>query len=289
MAVPRWQQKLMSVLRIRNQIVREFMAEFIGTFILIAFGDGSVAQSVLSNSEKGGFLSINWAWGVGVTIGVYFASGISGGHLNPAVTLAFASIGRLSWKKVPFYMLAQLLGAFTAAACVFGVYSEAIDAFDGGNRSVIGPKATAGIFATYPAEYLSVWGGFGDQVFATALLMACILAITDKDNNKPPNGMEPFIVGLVVFAIGLAYGLNCGYAINPARDFGPRLLTACAGYGKEIWTPRGIHWWWVPIVGPFVGAIVGAITYLIVIEIHNTEDNEDKYTQELVVYTPDGP
>ncbi|XP_071951993.1 aquaporin-7-like isoform X2 [Antedon mediterranea] len=285
MGVPKWQENVMSILRIRSQPVREFLAEFMGTFILIIFGDGSVAQSVLSRTANGGFLSVNWAWGIGVTLGAHFASGISGGHLNPAVTLGFACIGRLPWKKVPVYMLGQFLGAFIAAACVFGIYSEAIDAFDGGTRSVIGPNATAGIFATYPAEYLSVWGGFGDQVFATALLMACILAITDKKNNKPPNGMEPFIIGLVVFVIGLAYGLNCGYAINPARDFSPRLFTACAGYGKEIWTPRGIQWWWVPIVGPFLGAVIGAITYLITIEIHNTDDSEEKKygQQELVV------
>eukprot|EP00057_Strongylocentrotus_purpuratus_P018791 XP_011673265.1 PREDICTED: aquaporin-3-like [Strongylocentrotus purpuratus] len=255
-----------------QQAAKEILAEAIATFILIVFGDASVAQSVLSNGANGGFLSINWGWGVGVILGVYFAAGVSGAHLNPAVTLAFACLGRFPWKKVPFYILAQMVGAFIAAACVFGVYSDAINDFDGGVRAVLGENGTAGIFATYPKDFLSIWSGLGDQILGTALLMSCILAITDKRNNSPPNGMEPLLIGLVVFNIGICFGYNCGYAINPARDLGPRLFTACAGYGQDVWTPNGMHWWWVPIVGPILGAILGGYLYLFAIELHHDTD-----------------
>ncbi|XP_072167305.1 aquaporin-3-like [Diadema setosum] len=270
--MPTAKEKMFETLRIRNKLAREILAEFIGTFILIAFGDASVAQSVLSNGTKGGFLSINWGWGVGVALGAYFASGVSGAHMNPAVTLAFACLGRFPWKKVALYILAQMVGAFVAAAVVFGIYSDAINAFDGGTRAVLGPNGTAGIFATYPQPFLSIWSGFGDQIFGTALLMSAVLAITDKKNNAPPSGMEPLLIGLVVFNIGICYGFNCGYAINPARDLGPRIFTACAGYGKEVWVPDGMHWWWVPIIGPILGAILGAYMYVFVIELHHDPD-----------------
>ncbi|XP_077989095.1 aquaporin-3-like isoform X2 [Glandiceps talaboti] len=267
-------EKLTNAIGIKNQLVRECLAEFIGTFILLIYGDGSVAQNVLSRGEYGEFLSINWAWGIGVTMAVYFAYGVSGAHINPAVTLAMSTIGRFPWYKLPLYMLMQFLGAFLAAACVYGVYYDAIDAFDGGVRQVIGPNATAGIFATYPKDFLRIESGLGDQIFSTMLLVACIMAITDKRNTKPPSGMEPLLIGLIVFVIGLSFGFNCGYAINPARDFGPRLFTYCAGYGSEVWTPNGVHWWWVPIVGPFIGGICGALVYITFVEAHHPKIQE---------------
>ncbi|PIK54441.1 putative aquaporin-9-like [Apostichopus japonicus] len=256
--------------RIRNHLAREILAEFIGTWILLVFGDGVVAQTVLSRGANGSALSINWAWGMAVVMGIYFAGGISGAHINPAVTVTMATIGRFPWKKVPFYIIAQFLGAFMAAACVFGVYHDAIQNYDGGERQVYGPNATAGIFATYPQDFLSVGSGFADQVFGTALLLACILAISDSRNGPPPPGMGALMVGLVVFVIGMTFGFNCGYAINPARDFGPRVFTAMAGYGQEVWFTRdGKHWWWVPILGPIVGGICGALMYIVFVEMHH--------------------
>jgi MIP family channel proteins len=239
---------------------REAAAEFLGTLILIAFGVGVVAQTVLSRGANGSYLAINLGWGLAVTLGVYAAAGVSGAHLNPAVTLALAVTRGFAWRKVAAYVAAQLLGAFTGAAIVYATYREAFDAFDAGTRLVQGAQATAGIFATYPQPYLSTSGGFVDQVVGTALLMAAILAIGDQRNAAPPAWLAPIIVGGVVVAIGVSFGFNAGYAINPARDLGPRLFTAVGGWGSEVFT-AGRSWWWVPVAAPCVGAVVGAVVY----------------------------
>jgi MIP family channel proteins len=243
---------------------REAAAEFLGTFILIVFGVGVVAQTVLSNGANGSYLAINLGWGLAVMLGVYTAGGVSGAHLNPAVTLALAVRRGFPWSKVVLYIAAQTVGAFVASAVVYLTYQEAFAAFDGGVRQVLGAQGTAGVFATYPQPYLSIAGGFVDQVVGTALLMAAILAITDQRNNATPPWLTPIIVGGLVVAIGVSFGFNAGYAINPARDFGPRLFTALAGWGTEVFSAASA-WWWVPIVAPCVGAVVGAVTYDVLI------------------------
>jgi MIP family channel proteins len=242
-------------------LIRELMAEFLGTFVLIVFGVGVVAQVVLSKQAAGGFLSINVAWGLAVAMGCYVAAGVTGAHLNPAVTIALATHRGFPWRKVVPYSLAQVAGAFVASAVVFLTYREAFAAFDGGVRQVLGPQGTAGIFATYPQAFLSVFpGGFIDQVVGTALLVGCILAITDSRNSPAPAGLAPLIVGLLVVLIGATFGFNAGYAINPARDFGPRLFTAIAGWGSGVFVAAN-NWWWVPIAAPSLGGVAGAATY----------------------------
>jgi MIP family channel proteins len=244
-----------------RELTRELMAEFLGTFVLIVFGVGVVAQVVLSKQTAGGYLSINIAWGLAVAMGCYVAAGVTGAHLNPAVTIALATHRKFPWKKVIPYSAAQVAGAFVASAVVFVTYREAFTAFDGGVRQVMGPQGTAGIFATYPQPFLSVFpGGFIDQVVGTALLVGCILGITDSRNSPAPAGLAPVIVGLLVVLIGATFGFNAGYAINPARDFGPRLFTAVAGWGSGVFTAGG-NWWWVPIVAPPVGGVAGAAAY----------------------------
>lgn len=241
-------------------ILRAALAEFFGTFILIAFGAGVVAQTVLSGQTAGNSVSINICWGLGVTFGVYAAGGVSGAHLNPAVTLAFAVRRGFPWRYVGPYVLAQLAGAFFGALVVYVTYREALMAFDQGVRQILGPQGTAGIFATYPAPYLSTFGGFIDQVVGTALLVAGVFVLTDERNAPPPPGLVPLLVGLLVVAIGMAFGVNAGYAINPARDFGPRLFTAMAGWGTGVFTIA--HGWsWVPIVAPCIGGLLGGYFY----------------------------
>jgi MIP family channel proteins len=241
-------------------MLKEAAAEFLGTFILIVFGVGVVAQTVLSKNASGSYLGINLGWGLAVMLGVYTAGGVSGAHLNPAVSIALAVRRGFPWPKVPAYVAAQLAGAFVASAVVFLTYREAFTAFDGGMRQVQGALGTAGIFATYPQPFLSTLGGLVDQVVGTALLMACVLAITDQRNAGPPSWLAAPMIGLLVVAIGVAFGFNAGYAINPARDFGPRLFTAVAGWGGQVFS-AGNGWWWVPIAGPIVGAPAGAVLY----------------------------
>src|SRR5437667_7373710 len=244
-----------------RSLSRELMAEFLGTFILIVFGVASVAQVVLSRNTAGTYLSINIAWGLAVTMGCYVSAGVTGAHLNPVVTLALAAHRRFPWSKVLPYSTAQIAGAFVASAVVFVTYHEALGAFDGGVRQVLGAQGTAGIWATYPQPFLSVFpGGFVDQVVGTALLFGVILGITDERNATVPGGLVPVIVGLLVVLIGATFGFNSGYAINPARDFGPRLFTAVAGWGGDVFR-AGNGWWWVPIVAPCVGAILGGWAY----------------------------
>src|SRR5947208_1095775 len=240
---------------------REVLAEFFGTFILIVFGVGVVAQVVLSKSAAGSPLSINIACGLAVTMACYVCAGVTGAHLNPAVPLGLAVHRKFPWSKVLPYAVAQVAGAFAASAVVYLTYREALAVYDGGVRQVLGPQGTAGIWATYPQAFLSVFpGGFIDQVVGTALLFGVILGITDDRNAPAPKGLVPVVVGLLVVLIGATFGFNAGYAINPARDFGPRLFTAVAGWGSEVFR-AGNGWWWIPIVAPPIGGVLGGWVY----------------------------
>ncbi len=242
-------------------VFREMLAEFLGTFVLIVFGVGVVAQTVLSKGANGTTLSINIAWGLAVTMGCYVCAGVTGAHLNPAVTVALAIHRRFPWSKVGPYIVAQMVGAFVASAVVFVTYHEALGAFDGGVRQVLGAQGTAGIWATYPQPFLSTFpGGFIDQVVGTALLVGVIFGITDSRNSPAPPGLAPVVVGLLVVLIGASFGFNSGYAINPARDFAPRLFTAVAGWGTDVFR-AGNAWWWVPVVAPIVGGVLGGWAY----------------------------
>lgn len=251
-----------------SQLTREVLAEFLGTFVLIVFGVGVVAQVVLGGGEAGQYLSINIGWGLAVIMGVYVAGSVTGAHINPAVTVALAVLRGFPWRKVGPYIAAQTAGAFVAAAVVYLTYMEALAQFDGGMRQVTGPLATAGIFATYPKPYLSLLGGFIDQIVGTALLVGVIFAIADQRNLAPAPNVAPVLVGLLVLLIGMTFGLNAGYAINPARDVGPRLFTAVAGWGGDVFR-AGNGWWWVPIVAPILGGVLGGGVYDLFVGRHH--------------------
>ncbi|KAI4885686.1 hypothetical protein NFI96_017633 [Prochilodus magdalenae] len=151
---------------------------------------------------------------------------------------------------------------------------DAITHYSGGHLTVSGATATAGIFCTYPAEYLSVWGGVVDQVIGTAALLVCVLALGDGRNTPAPPGLEPVLVGGVVLVIGISMGSNSGYAINPARDIGPRVFSFIAGWGDEVFR-AGHGWWWVPLVATCVGGLVGSLVYELVIGVHHPEPNKE--------------
>lgn len=261
----------------------ECLAEFLGTFVLILFGDGAVAMAVagLPGSGRtispttifvgpGDWLLVGFGWAFAVAFAVYVAGGVSGAHVNPAVTIAFAVRRRFPWRKVGPYIVAQVLGAFAGAAVVYAVYESAINAFDEASRT---PRdsgeavATFSIFATFPAPYFhGSWvGPFIDQVVGTGLLLLLIVAVIDRRNMAPQANMGPLLTGLVVGAIGISFGANAGYAINPARDFGPRFLAWIAGWGDVALPgsiPGGFSWYfWIPIVGPIVGGLIGVLIY----------------------------
>lgn len=245
----------------RNSLIGEMCGEFAGTMILILFGVGVVASVVAGG--VGDHDSITWAWGIGVTLGVYTAARLSGAHLNPAVTIALATFAGFEWRKVAPYCLAQTLGAFVAAIIVRFTYSDLIGAVDGGHTI-----KTQGIFSTLPgngALPVSQTTAFFDQIVGTAILVFVIFALTTATNNPPLANLGPVVVGLLVVGIGMAWGANAGYAINPARDFGPRFASLITGYGDALKDQNGDLYFWLPIVAPIIGGLVGgaAFKYLI--------------------------
>ncbi|KAB5593834.1 membrane protein [Ceratobasidium theobromae] len=251
--------------KIRYQI-REPAAEFLGTMILLLCGTGVNCQVTLSSSTavssspKGNYLSISFGWAVGVALGVWVSGGISGGHINPAVTLSQAIFRGFSWKKVPTYILAQVLGACTGSGLVYANYHRAIDLYEGGQgvRTVPG---TASLFATFAMNYMSNAQCFFSELLGTALLIVVVLAITDKRNGHPPSGMVPLALFITILGEGACLGMQTAYGLNPARDLGPRLMCWMAGYGRELWNYRGQYWLYTPLIGPIVGAILGNAVY----------------------------
>ncbi|MFD1938209.1 MULTISPECIES: MIP/aquaporin family protein [Nonomuraea] len=242
-------------------LLGELAAEFAGTLILILFGVGVVAQ--VAAAGIGDHDSIAWAWGLGVTLGVYVAARVSGAHLNPAVTVALAVFKGFSWRKVLPYSLAQTAGAFVAALIVRFNYAEVLAKVDPGFTI-----KTQGVFSTLPGNGtlpIHTWGAFRDQIIGTAILLFLILAITDLRNSSPAANLAPFVVGLLVVAIGMAWGTNAGYAINPARDFGPRLASFLTGYETAFHDQYGALYFWVPIVAPVIGGLIGAGLYQVVV------------------------
>ena len=239
-----------------QRLSSELIAEFFGTMVLILFGNGVVAMDVLFN--KGGYTDITIAWGLAVTMGVYLAIRISGAHLNPAVTIALAAFRKFPWSRVVPYIVVQTAGAFVAAAIVYWNYRLQFHKIDPGLEH------TAGVFTTFPAFPAEPIAGLLDQTIGTALLLLLIFAITDERNTPPGANMAPLMIGLIVVTVGMAFGGMHGYAINPARDFGPRLFTVVAGF-KNNGLTDGAAVFWVPIVGPIMGGLIGAGAYDLVI------------------------
>ncbi|MEU3187595.1 MIP/aquaporin family protein [Streptomyces sp. NPDC006923] len=248
----------------KRGLLGELSAEFAGTMILILFGCGVVAQVVAAG--VGDHDSIAWAWGLGVTFGIYVAARVSGAHINPAVTLSLALFKGFSWHKVAPYVVAQTAGAFVAALLVRWNYTEVLAKADPGHTD-----KTQIVFSTLPGNGtlpVSQWGALRDQIIGTALLVLVIFAVTDLLNQPPGANLGALIVGLVVVAIGMAWGADAGYAINPARDFGPRLASFITGYGGAWRDQYGGFYFWVPIVGPLVGGPLGAALYRLLVGRH---------------------
>jgi glycerol uptake facilitator len=230
--------------------MQAYLGEFIGTMILIILGDGVVAGVLLRNSkaENSGWVVITLGWGMAVAVAVYCVVQFSGAHINPAVSIGFAVTGGLPWAQLPGYIIAQFLGAFVGAVLVWLAYlphwAETAD-----------PGLKLGVFCTAPAIY-NTPANLVTEIIGTFMLVFGVFGIIANDLAT---GLAPLLIGLLVLGIGLSLGGPTGYAINPARDLGPRIAHAVlpiAGKGSNDW-----GYSWIPVVGPIIGGILGAILY----------------------------
>ncbi|NWV14322.1 AQP10 protein, partial [Ptilonorhynchus violaceus] len=222
------------LLRVRNQLVRECLAELLSTFVLILITLSGSAQKVTSFETKGNLLTSYLAGALAVMVGIYTAGGVSGAHMNPAFSFAMCLVEQLPWWKFPIFVVVQTLASFMSAGAVYILYYDAIWHYSNGTLTVSGPRETASIFATYPADYVSIANGFLDQVIGTGVLIVGLMGIMDTRNKGVPKGLEPVVVALLVLSIESSMGSNCGCPLNPARDIGPRVFTCVAGWGLEV-------------------------------------------------------
>jgi glycerol uptake facilitator protein len=247
----------------QHTLMGECLAEFIGTGLLIFFGVGCVAALVLTGASFGQW-EISIIWGMGVAIAIYCTAGVSGAHINPAVTIALAAFHGFDKSKVLPYIFAQLSGAFCSAALVYGLYSNLFTDYEIANgflRNSEAALSTAGIFSTYPHPSLTFIGAFAVEFVITAVLMFAILALGDEHNGEPRGAMNPVLIGVLIAVIGGSLGPLTGFAMNPARDFGPKLFAYFAGWDYALTGAKDIPYFIVPILGPIVGACFGGWLY----------------------------
>lgn len=240
------------------------LAEFLGTALLIFFGTGCVAALKVAGASFG-LWEISIIWGIGVSMAIYLTAGISGAHLNPAVSIALCLFAGFEKHKLPFYIVAQVAGAFCSAALVYTLYSNLFFDYEQTHHLVRGTQASlelASVFSTYAHPALSTGQAFLVEVIITAVLMSVILSLTDDNNGLPRGAMAPLLIGLLIAVIGSAMGPLTGFAMNPARDFGPKLMTFLAGWGEVAFTGgRDIPYFLIPIFAPIIGACLGAALY----------------------------
>lgn len=249
--------------------MRPSLAEFFATALMMIIGTGVNNQVFLNSSEsvssskRGEYLSISIGWGAGVMIAIYLSGGISGGHLNPVVTICLAVYRGFPWPRVLPYCLAQIFGAFVGSSLVQIAYAEALDLYEGGEglRTAIGPNSTGNFFFTSPAAYLSNAGSFYQEFLDTAILVLMVFALADRSNTAVPSHINPLAFMWLVVGIGASLGCQTGYAMNPARDFGPRLMATVFGYQSDIWTTRHSYWVWNPCVATLAGGLFGGFLY----------------------------
>ncbi|SEQ13971.1 glycerol uptake facilitator protein [Azotobacter beijerinckii] len=256
------------------------LAEFLGTALLVFFGTGCVAALVVGGASLG-LWEISLIWGLAVSLAIYVSAGVSGAHLNPAVSIALCLFAGFERRKLPAYILAQLAGAFCAAALVYGLYSNLFFAYEQSHQIVRGSQASlalASVFSTYPNPLLSVGQAFAVETVITAILMAVVMALTDDCNGLPRGPLAPLLIGLLVAVIGGSMGPLTGFAMNPARDLGSKLMTFLAGWGDIALTGgREVPYFLVPLTAPLLGACLGAAAYRGLIARHlpgRTEQEE---------------
>ncbi|OQR93178.1 aquaporin [Thraustotheca clavata] len=240
---------------------RKCMAEFFATFILVGFGAGSVSQTVLSENELGNYTHITMCWGIAVMLAINIAGSTSGAHLNPAFTIVFCIYNhQFPWRAVPWYCLSQTVGAFFGFAAVYCMYFRAFMVYD--------PQCTiergGRIFASFPQINETQFSAFVAEVLCSAFFMVGAFALGDPRNPHMIKPLVPVLTGALVVAVGMAFGLTTGYALNPAVDFAGRVFSSMAGWGSTMFTAYN-NYWWVPVVAPVLGGWLGAGSYIIFI------------------------
>lgn len=230
-----------------------YLAEVIGTFFLILLGNGVVANVVLNETKahNAGWIVITWGWGIAVFVAVFIVAPVSGAHINPAVTLGLAAVGKFSWALVPGYMVSQMLGAMLASLLLWVVYKDHYN-------KTPDPSAKRATFCTEPAIRNSTTN-LVSEITGTFVLVFAVLYIAEPEVGL--GALNALPVGLLVFGIGLSLGGTTGYAINPARDLGPRIMHALLPLKDKGDSDWGYSW--IPVIGPLAGALVAAVVYLL--------------------------
>lgn len=246
----------------KKTLFGECISEFIGSWMLIFIGAGSVSTLVLNGSDVSQ-LELCLIWGLGITMAIYITGAVSGTHINPAVTITLAVFRDFPKKKIIPYITAQLLGCFAGAATTYSLFRKLFFKYEQVNgivRASYDGLATAGIFSTYPNQAINHFEALLVEIIITAVLVTVILAVGDaKNTNAPKANMTPIIIGLTVAMIGGSFGVLTGFAMNPARDFGPKIFAMLAGW--ETYALGEGMYFWVPIVGPIIGGLLAGFIY----------------------------
>ena len=278
------------IVRIRNDLIRCMASEFYGTFLLVFIAHSTgAAYSFASNSNDAVSKIMGSTFGVGCAalIALTVAMPVSGGHINPAITVGVATMGHFPWSRVAPYLLAQHLGGFFAGLMIYVTFYDPIQAVyaaNSGNATVAAAK-TAGLFCSHSASAATPLGSLIGSIWGTATFLIGIAAILDqKSHMKPPKWYWPLAVSFVLMISLAAFGTNGGPSVNPAADLAPRIAASLLGWGGVIWSPQGGHYWWIAgIVGPHVGAIFGLWSYRFFIAAHYPDDEEDAERQRNAV------
>ncbi|AQS42129.1 MAG: Glycerol uptake facilitator protein [Candidatus Tokpelaia hoelldobleri] len=237
----------------KKNLLNECVAEFSGAGLFVVLGAGSIAGLQLAGASYT-YWDISIVWGIGIALAIYVTAGVTGAHLNPAVTLAFAVFGNFDKQKIIPYILAQIAGGFAAAAVVYFLYFDLFATKD---------MATAAVLTTFPKAEISLLRAFMNEFFMSTLLISLIFSLSDDGNGLPRGALTPLLVGFAVAAISAAFGPLTGPAISPARDFGPRLFVWLAGWeGDVMGGGRAVPYVFIPMIAPLLGGLAGAALYI---------------------------
>lgn len=250
-----------------RQFAGELISEAVAVFIIIAFGDSVACMYVLYDPSP--YVNAYWgvcmSWGLAVTLAIYVTGSISGTHANPAVTLALAVFRGFSWKKVAPYWAAQLAGGFLGAMIVYALFGPVIDHFNLVHHLTRADGGAAGVFFTHPGLAVTPMHAFSDEVILTAFLLFGIFAITEQFNEMAPQANSgALMIGFLVAILGSSMGYLEAWAMNPARDLGPRVFAYFAGWGSSA-LPSPENYWWIPVVAPLIGGVIGGGAYQLLI------------------------